>query len=351
MKASNNIKVMLAMVMFIAAGRVIAAEGQMVNSILPPDHLLENLPWLGEDGKIESKGLFDFEDFRGVGPKDVISIYRQSAPVAELDKPHNQTLAVCFFDTPTQKYLKALEDEGGPIQWVKLMKEDGWRSPILVVLRDDLKGHRVLRGYTCEKNQMKRVLDAQAPQAFVQFTTGLQSGKILVSAQSMPKDSGSAEHVFNWDNTKNSFIEASYKSVAGWEGDSILLPTPTAVPVQVAQAGKPTAPQIAPNGWWEVPFDANKSYMKLKTEMVPALIQKNQMAPLGQKANAFFKEAQKSGVAGKGFAAMRSGYYTAVASALLNANRAKDAAYYLKIDLSYQSDNAEALALKAKLPQ
>jgi hypothetical protein len=85
--------------------------------------------------------------------------------------------------------------------------------------------------------------------------------------------------------------------------------------------------------------------------LVPQLIGKNQIAVLGQKANAFFKEAQKNGVKGKDFADMRSSYYTAVASSLLNAGRAKDAAYYLKIALSYQPDNAEALALKAKIGQ
>jgi hypothetical protein len=349
MKALNKMKMAVAVTLLLTASRVMA-QNQLVNSILPPDHLLENLPLLSEDGKTESKGLFYFENFRGLGQKDVILIYRQSAPVGELDKPHNQTLAICFFDTPSQKYIKALEAEGGPVQWVKLIREEGFRSPILVVLRDDLKGHQVLQGYACENNEIKQVLDAQSPQVFAQFAGGPDNSRILVSATAMPKNNSSAEHVFEWDKTKSLFAEASCKSVAGWEGDSILLPTPTAVPVQLAQAGKPVAVQIAPNGWWEVPFDANKSYLQLKTELVPQLIQKNQIASLGQKANAFFKEAQKNGVKGKDFAAMRSGYYTAVASSLFNLNRAKDAAFYLKIALSYQSDNVEAQALKAKMP-
>jgi hypothetical protein len=349
MKALNKVKMIVVATLLLTVSRAMA-QNQLVNSILPPDHLLENLPLLSEDGKTESKGLFYFEDFRGLGQKDVVLIYRQSAPVAELDKPHNQTLAVYFFDTPSQKYIKALEAEGGPVQWVKLIKEEGFRSPILVVLRDDLKGHQVIQGYACENNEIKRVLDAQSPQVFAQFAGGPDNSRILVSATAVPKNNSSAEHVFEWDKTKSLFAEASYKSVAGWEGDSILLPTPTAIPVQVAKTNPVAVSHPSATGWWDEPFDANKSYLVLKTQLVPQLIQKNQIAALGQKANAFFKEAQKNGVKGKDFSVMRSGYYTAVASALLDMNKAKDAAYYLKIALSYQSDNAEAVALKAKIP-
>lgn len=347
MNFSKKLSIVLSLFAFLTAVGV-SAQMQLVNSILPPDHLLENLPWLGEDGKTESKGLFDFEDFRGLGAKDVILIYRQSAPVSALDKPHNQTLAVYFFDTPSQKYVKGLEDEGGPIHWVKLLSEPDWKSPVLVVLRDDLQGHQVIEGYTCVKDQMKRVLDAQAPQIYVFFPTGSENGCVWVSSQEQPKNASAAEHVFVWDKNNTQLVEASYKGIAGWAGESILLPTPTAVPVQVAKVSQPVSHPSA-NGWWDEPFDANKSFGRLKTELVPQLIQKNQIAVLGQKATAFFKEVQKNGVKGKAFAAMRSGYYAAVATTLFNMNKAKDAAFYLKIALSYQSDNADALALKAKI--
>ncbi len=343
----NNLKIILVAATLVIAGKVMA-QTVLVNSILPPDHLLENIPWLGDDGKIESKGLFAFEDFRGLGQKDVVSIYRQSAPVSELDKPHNQTLSICFYDAYTQKYIKALQDEGGPIQWVRILNEENLKSPILVVLRDDLRGNQVIRGYACVNNQVRQVLDAQSPQVFAQFIDGTQNGYILVSAKETPKDKDSAEHVFMWDNTKNLFAENTYKGVAGWGGDSILRPTPTSVP-QMAKVPSASHPSLT--GWWDEPFDANKSFTRLKTELVPQLIQKNQIAVLGQKANAFFKEAQKNGVKSKDFAVMRSGYYTAVASTLLDMKRNKDAAYYLKIALSYQSDNADALALKGKLGQ
>jgi hypothetical protein len=342
----TNLKLTLLVLLLVITSKAVA-QTELVNSILPPDHLLENIPWLGEDGKIESKGLFDFEDFRGLGQKDVVSIYRQSAPVSELDKPHNQTLSICFYDAYTQKYIKALQDEGGPIQWVRILNETDLKSPILVVLRDDLKGNQVIRGYACVNNQIRQVLDAQSPQVFAQFIDGDKNGYVLVSAKETPKDTDSADHVFMWDKAKNLFAENTYKGVGGWQGDSILQPTPTTIP-QVAKALPVSHPSST--GWWDEPFDANKSFARLKSELVPQLIQKNQIAVLGQKANAFFKEAQKNGVKGKDFATMRSGYYTAVASALFDMKRNSDAAYYLKIALSYQSDNAEALALKAKLP-
>jgi len=266
-----------------------------------------------------------------------------------LDKPHNQTLAVYFFDTLSQKYYKGLEDEGGPVHWVKLLAEPGYKSPVLVVLRDDLKGHQVVRGYTYVKDQMKRVLDAEAPQAFVSFPAGSEAGEVLVSSKEQPKGESNAEHVFVWDKTSLQLAEASYKGIAGWTGDSILQPTPTPLPQsQVAQAAK-LVTHPSSEGWWDEPFDANKSFDRLKTELVPQLIPKNQIVALGQKANAFFKKAQQAGVKGKDFAAMRSGYYAAVANTLFNLNKTKDAAFYLKIALGYQADNADALALKAKL--
>ena len=55
--------------------------------------------------------------------KDLVLIYRQSVPVNELDKPHNQTLIVCFFDLAQQKYVKNFEDEGGTIHWIKVVKD------------------------------------------------------------------------------------------------------------------------------------------------------------------------------------------------------------------------------------
>ncbi|HTC22246.1 MAG TPA: hypothetical protein VK859_15415, partial [bacterium] len=80
MKFSNMKKVFLFLGILGGLTGLARAQNQWMDSILPPDHLLENLPWMDDDGKIESKGLFDFEDIRGIGQKDLLLIYRQSAP-------------------------------------------------------------------------------------------------------------------------------------------------------------------------------------------------------------------------------------------------------------------------------
>ena len=102
-------------------------------------------------------------------------------------------------------------------------------------------------------------------------------------------------------------------------------------------------------GWWDEPMDAQASLTKLDTELVPGLLKKGQIVTLGQKASAFFNELQKEKVPMKEINGMRSSYYAAVASTLLDMGNKKDAAYYLKIALSFQSDNADALAVKEKL--
>lgn len=328
-----------------------AQNKQWVNSLLPPGHLLETLPWLGDDGKVENNKLFDFVDLRGSGQKDLLMVYRQSVPAADLDKPHNQTLAVGFFDPKTQNYLKVLEDEGGTIQWVRLFKDSALKGPVLVFQRDDLKGHQALVGYVYENAGLKKVLDAQAPKVYAQFVSGLQGNRILASSSDVPKSASDADHVFSWDSGKIRFAEGKApRGMAGWTGESIDVPTPTPAPiVKTASTPVVVASHPSANGWWDEPFDMAKSFEKLKNQLVPMHIKRNELALLGQKATAYFKELQKRGVVGKEFAAMRSGYYTAVASSLLGQNKPKDAAYYLKIALGFQADNVEALALKEKL--
>jgi hypothetical protein len=128
-------------------------------------------------------------------------------------------------------------------------------------------------------------------------------------------------------------------------------------PVVTEQTSTPTAtiqsiPQQAsvPSGqWWDEPFDAMAAFDKLRTQLVPDLIAKGQMAVLGKDAAAFFAQAKKDGATPEALSAMRCGYYTAIASQLFDQGRVKDAAYYLKIALSSQPNNPDTLALKAKL--
>jgi hypothetical protein len=322
-----------------------------MDSILPPDHLLENLPWMDDDGKIESKGLFDFEDIRGIGQKDLLLIYRQSAPVNELDKPHNQTLNVCFYNADQKKYEKSFQDEGGTIQWLKLLKTPQKNAPFLIFQRDDLKGGQNLKGFAYVDGAMKQVLDASAPQVFAKF----DGSEILCSSKEFAKDRNDAEHVLTWDDTKAQFVEskAAPGGPAGWTGTSIAAPevveTKPATVVSVPDEKPVKVSHPSKNGWWDEPLDAQAALTKLKTELVPDLIKKNQVALLGQKAKAFFAELQKQKMPGKDINGFRSSYYAAVASTMLDMGSKKDAAYYLKTALSFQSDNSDALALKEKM--
>ncbi len=332
-----------------AGGR---AQNQWIDSILPPDHLLENLPWMGDDGKIESKGLFDFEDVRGLGQKDLILIYRQSVPVNELDKPHNQTLIVCFYDPKLQKYVKNFEDEGGTIQWVKFIPSPDKKSLHLILQRDDLKGNQVLKGFAFLNGGMKQVMEAMAPQVFTKF----EVSDILASSKENPKDAGDAEHVFAWDEAQSKYLEGKSNGAAGWSGASIEVPAaPAAVkpvvpsPALASSAAPPAGTRPSKNGWWDEPLAADTAGAKLKTELVPDLIKKGEIAVLGQKAKALFAALEKNGTSAKEITGIRSGYYAAVASATLDNGNAKDAKYYLKLALQLQADNPDALALKEKI--
>jgi hypothetical protein len=327
------------------------AQNQWMDSILPPDHLLENLPWMDDDGKIDSKGLFDFEDMRGIGQKDLILIYRQSAPVNELDKPHNQTLNVCFYNPEQKKYEKSFQDEGGTVQWIRLFKIPEKNAPILVFQRDDLKGNQVLKGFIFADGKMKQVLDATAPQVFARF----EGVDIWCSSKAFPKDESEAEHVLAWDGTRDWFAEPKPATggLAGWSGDSIaqekIEPTPVIVASAPATAASVKSSHLSKNGWWDEPLDPQAASTKLDTELVPDLIKKNQIAVLGQKAKALFSELQKEKVDAKTINGLRSSYYAAVASTLLDMGSKKDAGYYLKIALSFQADNPDALTVKEKL--
>lgn len=323
-------------------------QNQWMDSILPPDHLLENLPWMDDDGKIDSKGLFDFEDMRGIGQKDLLLIYRQSAPVNELDKPHNQTFNICFYNPDQKKYEKSFQDEGGTVQWIRLFKIPEKSAPILIFQRDDLKGNQVLKGFVYEGGKMKQVLDATAPQVFARFV-GME---ILCSSKAFPKDEGDAEHILVWDGGKDSFAEpkAAAGGLVGWSGDSLAQPKVETAPVTVASVPKLVkASHPSKNGWWDEPLDASAASTKLDSELAPDLLKKGQIVVLGQKAKAFFGELQKEKTPAKDINSMKASYYAAVASTLLDMGNKKDAGYYLKTAFSFQADNPDAAAVKAKL--
>ena len=127
-------------------GRVWAQDTSL-DELLPADHLLEDIPWLDDEGKVEIKGLFTFENIRSVDSKDLIMVYRQATAVGDMDQPHSQTLAICFYNPTQKKYEKAFLDEGGAIQWMRTITDSASKKEFLVVERSDLNGHQVLKAY------------------------------------------------------------------------------------------------------------------------------------------------------------------------------------------------------------
>ncbi|HVZ80983.1 MAG TPA: hypothetical protein VHE12_09355 [bacterium] len=356
MKFSRISAAILLGLVFLAGTNFSHAQSQWMDSILPPDHLLENLPWLDDEGKIQSKGLFDFENVRGLKNKegdeikDLILIYRPNAPADELDKPHNQTLNVCFYNPETKKYEKNFQDEGGTIQWIRVLKTPQRAAPYLIFQRDDLKGGQVLKGFSYINGAMKQVLDLAAPQIFTKFE-GLE---IWCSSKGYAKDRTDAELILAWEPTKEKFLTTK-SGVAGWTGTSILVAEAPATPTPgnkgTEVVSKPAAKTSKPSadGWWDDPLDPQAAMLKLKNELIPALIKGNQIAVLGQKAKIFFAALEKQGTPAKDISGMRSSYYASVASVLADMGKKKDAAYYLKIALGFQKDNPDAMAVQAKL--
>jgi len=336
------------------------AQKAEVDSILPPDHLLENLPWWAEGGKAESKGLFSFEELGGPGSKNLLFVYRPAAPVAELDKPHTQTLAVCLYNAVSKKYVKHFEDEGGPIQWIKILKDVPRHRAYLLVERDDLKGSQVIKGFLEVDGQTRQVMEALAPQAFARFPVDPKELEVWCSAKAYPRSRNEAEHVFAWNEDKFKFQDA--KVTAGnpgnWVGFSILIPTPVVVARKTggqpqlasAKARKPKGElPTSLTSWWDKPLNPTTAFQQLKGELVPQSIEKKQVVKLGQMANAFFQEAQKQGVRGKEFMMMRAEYYAAVASAFAESGDKAQARYYLGVAMKIQSNDPEVLQAKQKL--
>jgi len=329
-------KAILLSAMLLVSGRG-WAQGQWIDTVLPADHLLEVLPWMGEDGQVSSKGLFDFEDLRGAAQKDLILIYRPSVPVQELDKPHNQTLVVCFYDADKKDYVKRFQDDGGEVQWVRLAKGPSGKPQALVFLRNDLKGNQVLKGFTFQESTAKQVLGMSGSKVHVKFV----DNTILCSAQTQPRSEGEAQKVFVWDQGKGLFADKK----AGKVSEVAQAPAEKAT---ASQAPGSIDIQVPGQALPSTPAGPQAAFEEFKAE-IPGLVQKGQIAVVGQKAKAFFEKAQKEGLTGKEYASIRSTYYATVAGAVLEKGDAQGAAFYLKTALQLQPDNAEALAVQAKL--
>jgi hypothetical protein len=347
-------------------GKTWAQDGS-VDSLLPPDHILEDVPWLNDDGKLETKGLFSFEDLRAADSKDLILVYRSSDISQDLDKPHSQTLVVCFYNPTQRKYEKAYSEDGGQVEWVKVVSDGASKKSFLFVDRLDVSGQQVLSALVCLNGTIQPVLDAQTAQINVGFNSDAKGLAVLCSDKSIPQDAKDAQHVFKWNEAKSLFTEPASAPALGWTGSSIAgastvavvavaspsTPAPQATLVSAAAtpvvAAAPSAPAASSKNWWGDPFNADAASVKLDNEIVPQTVKAGQMAVLGKKANAFFQKARESGVSAPAISKMRAGYYLAVASTLSAMGQGKDAVYYLDLSLKLDPANADAAALKQKL--
>jgi hypothetical protein len=349
-----------------------AQEGS-VDSLLPPDHILEDVPWLDDGGKVEQKGLFSFEDIRAVDSKDLLLIYRSSDSSEDLTQPHSQTLVVCFYNPTQKKYEKAYSEEGQQIQWVKVVADVSLKKSFIFVDRLNTDGQQVLKAYACLNNIIQPVLEAQTNHVYVGFLNDAKGFSVLCSDKAIPQNETDAEHLFKWNDGKSLFVEASATPAGGWTGSSIagagtvvavvtpIASTPLPVAASVSSASTTLTPVVAiltpvpavistgSKDWWGTSFDAASASAKLDNEIVPQAVKAGQMAVLGKKANRFFQKAREQGVGAAALTQMRAGYYSAVASTLSGMNQDKDAAYYLDLALKLDPTNAQAMDLKAKL--
>jgi len=123
----------------------------------------------------------------------------------------------------------------------------------------------------------------------------------------------------------------------------------TAAPAAAAPAAAAPAASTA-GAWIPTPFVASTAFAKLKNDIVPSYVEKNQLKGLGVEAKAFFDKLVASGVKGADLNGYKVGYYNAIAEGLMKKNDNARAKYYLDHSLALVPADKEALALKARLP-
>ncbi len=346
----------------------VSAQADWLDALLPANHILEKLPLVDDGGKPLPVGLFMFEDFNNDGRKDLLLAHREAVPTDRLDQPHPQALAVCLFDPARKSYKLSMQDEGGPLKWVRIMTHAKTNRRFLVLEREDWQAETSLRAYTLgSSGKMEKVLETQSPWSYANVDARGTGIEILYSGRSKPAAPSQAEAVFTWKESSLQFVDS--KEVPFARRALLKQPTPTpmvvaakptatpappattaARPAAAQASAKPasTAPSVA-GAWWPQPFSAPDAYAKLTEDLIPRRVKGNQLTPLGQEAKAFFDQLHAAGIGGDEYSDYRAGYLTVVATQLYGLGDKERGAYYLDLVLKYRPQYQPAIDLKAKV--
>jgi hypothetical protein len=383
------------------------AQNEWLDTILPANHLLEKLPVITVDGQEEPGGLFDFLDLNGDGKKDLILAYRAPAAASDLEKPHDQILAVCFYDPKGNHYVKLFEDVGGTMSAIRVLSQGTGQRKLFFVVRGGGGGVSLTRGFAVTQGKVTRLFELKTPPVYFNAVNAGSKIEAWVSSKKVPASKTDAEKAFAWNESKGVFLAKDGETL----GDRVMEPTstptvtltatftrtltptktpvppkkkathtpvpeePTSTPTAVTVAqktepvatpskkivAKPVVKKPAQPGrasspgatkalkWWDEPMVPSAAYAKLRDELVPNRVKNAQMPLLGQQAKSFFAEMTRLGVNKQEVSDYRAGYYTAVAKTLHELDQDDQAAYYLDLVLKSRPDYQEALDFKAVL--
>ena len=126
------------------------------------------------------------------------------------------------------------------------------------------------------------------------------------------------------------------------EGAKVEISATPAAPVVAA------APSTGAN-WWSEPFSAPEAFNKLKTEIIPARVQAEQLDALTAEVKPFFLKLHETGMKGPEYSKYGAAYFTAVAVELQKKGDSTRAFACLDKALKFVPDHAEALSMKASL--
>jgi hypothetical protein len=209
----------LVLISFVSA----QAQNDWIDTILPANHLLEKLPPITVDGAEETGGLFEFIDLNGDGRKDLLLAYRAQAEAAELAKPHDQTLAVCFYDPKGGHYVKLFEETGPTLKAIHVITQNPGQKKFLFVERDGGNNVSIHRGFVVLQGKIPQLYDIKTPPLYLKTETVSDQLEVLVSSKQSPSNEKSAEKVFIWNDTKEQFLSKSGEVLS----EKVLQPTAT----------------------------------------------------------------------------------------------------------------------------